>query len=82
MLLILKPFALVALAVGKGIGAVALTLSFVVLTFIDVSVLVCGLTLSVGLSGHHFALVFATVLRGGRAKRNFLRIHTQWQAEK
>jgi hypothetical protein len=36
----------------------------------------------VGLSGHHFALVFATVLRGGRAKRNFLRIHTQWQAEK
>ena len=82
VLLVLKPFALVAFAVEEGIGAVALTLAFVVLAFIDVTVLVRGLTLSVGLSGHHFALILATVLRGGRAKRNLLRIRTQRQAEK
>ena len=63
MLLVLKPLAVVLLAVGKSIDAVPLAFSFDVFAFIDIAVLKNRLSFAVGFASFHLAGIYGTVFK-------------------
>ena len=65
MLLVLKPFALVFLAIAEGIDTIALTMALVVLSLVHITILIRGTALAVGLSGLHLTIVLAPVFCRG-----------------
>jgi hypothetical protein len=63
MLLVLKPLALVFLAIKKGIGAKALTLSLLILPLIPITVLINCFPFAMRFPQKEFPLKLTTVLR-------------------
>ena len=70
--MILEPFALIALAVGKAIGAIALATSTHILALIDITVgKLCAAT-AVGLALEELTLILASVAKRVVAYRDLL----------
>jgi hypothetical protein len=72
MLLTLIPLALILLAVGKRVNAIALTLTFHILTLKAITIDIVGLALAMRLITKHFALIDAIVSSVTRPQHNFL----------
>ena len=63
MLLVLKPLAVVAITVGKGIYTVSFTFSFDLLSFIYFTIFVYRLSFTVVFTSFNHAGVYGTVLK-------------------
>ena len=63
MLMILVPVTLILLAVGESIDAIPLTLALLILTLVGVTRRERRLTLAVGLSALHLAIILSLILR-------------------
>ena len=72
VLMVLKPFAFVFLAVEEGIDTKALALALHIYAFKNIAVLPCCAALTVRLASLHLPLVFAAVLHLVGTQRNLL----------
>ena len=77
MLLVLKPLALILLAVGKLVGSPTLTLTFYIFTLMVITVGIVSLSCSVRLSLEHFTLILATIREGVVANPYLLCMKTE-----
>ncbi|CCY64263.1 unknown [Prevotella sp. CAG:1124] len=63
MLLVLKPLSVIFFTIRKSINPITLTLSFNIMPFISISILIKSLTFTMRFTGNHLSLVCTSVFR-------------------
>lgn len=77
MLLVLEPFTIVLLTIRKRVHTIPLTLAFEIRAFINISILVHGLTFSMRFARYNFTLICTSVFRLTRPQSNLLGVKSQ-----